>query len=120
MMDDQMLPMDSVRFAVEYIKQRQPLLRPGLNDSFMTWRFFEGRYFNGYPCPPCPNCGDETMWYREYAWRYGQDNRIEHGKRCERCWHHWNPETGEVWLQGTTRAQVRREWAGIYEPPDAD
>jgi len=60
------------------------------------------------------------MWYRESTWRYDANGHIEHGKQCERCGHYWNDVTGEVWRQGMTRAQVRAEWKGIYEPDDVE
>jgi len=101
------------RKAIDQLKRwTRTLLKPGLNDFFSTWRYYPeiGRYVDGYICPPCPNCGDEVMWYRESCWQYGADNNIEHGYRCEKCWHHWNSDTGEIWYQGMSREQFVKEW----------
>lgn len=68
---------------------------------------------------PCPNCGDNLMWYRESSWRYHPvTGEMERGKQCERCLHYWNDQTGEVWRQGLSRDEVREQWGSAYNPPD--
>lgn len=109
------------RAALDYMAKHQiDLFKPRLWELPVTLRPGNGHYVNGYPCAPCPNCGDEIMWYRESTWRYDAAGRIENGMSCERCSHHWNDVTGEVWLQGLSRAEVREQWKGIYEPPDVE
>lgn len=103
------------REAIERLKRWTPgLLKPGSwwTDFFMKWHYYPGigRYVDGYICPPCPNCQDEVMWYREYCWQYGVDGKIEHGKRCEKCGHCWNSDTGEVWYQGMNREKFLEYW----------
>lgn len=77
--------------------------------GFFGITFHNGKYINGFPCSPCPNCGDEVMWYREYCWQYDSNGKIEHGHRCERCDHCWT-DNGVVWEQGMTQDKFIAYW----------
>jgi len=102
-----MLPQaELTRATLAYLKARRIHNRPlTQNDFFYSGLFYVLRWHvdhwvEGYPCPPCPNCGCETMWYRESTWKYDDNGAIEHGKLCERCNHAWANLTGEIWRQG--------------------